>query len=795
MQTYLYLLKPRWLHLLTLWVSFALGVTTLAYSSPTGGRSAPPATPGNYVFQDNNQNGIFDGTDVGIAGVRVYLYQSNGVFVETATTTSTGQFSFTSTLQASSSYDIRIRPVDAPTGLKLSAANQGSDDAIDSDASMVGSTAVITANTNGSGQFPSFFGFGYQAGDPDLIITKTSNSFSVTRGATSSFAISVSNVGGSDAAGVTVKDTLDPGMGYVSSSPAATTVLLGNGQVELTWGGASTTLAAGAALNYTLTVTANADGVLTNIAAVTATTPDATPRNNVARACFTVPVKLCQGEAYVTSLSANLTNVEWFRDGVSVGTGNSLTIVTAGTYSYTSLSGGSDCGTSSCCPILIYDGSVVPPTLVASATAICNGQTASLTASNCVGTLAWSTGAADNGLTSITVAPTVTTTYSVTCTPTAANACPASSSITITVNPSVTATVASATICDGLSTTLTANAAGGTGFTYAWTPTGSITGGQGTASIAVAPSATTTYSVVVTNSDGCSTTTTATVTVNPAVTAVIGVSPSNTICDGTTVTLTATGGAAYRWSTGEVGNTITVQPGTTTVYSVTATSADQCAGVASTTITVNPAVTATVASATICDGLSTTLTANAAGGSGFSYAWAPVGTISGSTTASAVTVNPRTTTTYSVTVTNSDGCSTTATATVTVNPAVTATVASATICDGLSTTLTANASGGTGFSYAWTPAGSITSGQGTASIAVAPTTTTTYSVVVTNSDGCSTIATATVTVNPAVTATVASATICDGLSTTLTANAAGGTGFTYAWTPTGSITGGQGTAS
>ncbi|MBO0952616.1 SdrD B-like domain-containing protein [Fibrella forsythiae] len=498
-------------------------------------------------------------------------------------------------------------------------------------------------------------------------------------------------------------------------------------------------------------------------------------RLGVVNDCAAIPVTTvssatiaCQATSTTLTATSSQTGLAYAWSGPNSFTANtqSVTVIATGTYTVVSTNPQTGCSSTTTATVT-QNPSVTATVSALPATTICQGTPVTLTANASGGTgFTYNWSPAGTGTSqSVIVSPTITTTYSVTVTN--ATNCSAVTSATITVNPAVTATVASQTICNGTSATLTANASGGTGYTYAWST------GASTSAIAVSPGSTTPYTVTVTNSNGCSGTATATVTVNPAVTAVITASPGNTICQGTTATLTASGGSAYRWSTGATTATITVSPTSTTVYSVTVTNATNCSGVATATVTVNPAVTATVASQTICNGASTTLTATASGGSGFTYTWSPAGT--GAT--QSVVVAPSVTTTYSVTITNGNGCSVITAATVTVNPAVTATVANQSICNGTSATLTANASGGTGFSYTWSPAGTGTS----QSVVVSPSITTTYSVTITNSNGCSAVALATVTVNAAVTATVNSATLtCQATSATLTATSTQ-TGLTYQW--------------
>ena len=225
-------------------------------------------------------------------------------------------------------------------------------------------------------------------------------------------------------------------------------------------------------------------------------------------------------------------------------------------------------------------------------------------------------------------------------------------------------------VCDGESATLTAS--GGT--SYAWES------GETTESITFAPSSNESFTVTVTDDNGCTDTTTATVTVNPNPTAVVN---DAVICSGETASLTASGGTSYAWEGGETTESIILDPAFAGTYSVTVTDDNGCTDIAIATITVNPNPTAIVNDVIVCEGEPATLTASG----GTSYAWE-----SGETTES-ITLDPAAAGTYSVTVTDDNGCSDTVTSTATVNPNPTAAVNDAVVCDGESATLTA--SGGT----------------------------------------------------------------------------------------------------
>ena len=374
---------------------------------------------------------------------------------------------------------------------------------------------------------------------------------------------------------------------------------------------------------------------------------------------------------------------------------------------------------------------------------ICEGSSTTLTATG-GSTYEWSTG---ETTASITVSPDNTTTYTVT----AFDATGTNSDtddVIVTVNPLPIANAGDdVSTCLGTSVTLTAS--GGT--SYLWNT------GATTQSITVSPTATTTYSVEVTQNT-CSSTDDVIVTVNPIPN--IDAGQDITINLGESVTLTASGGNSYSWNTGDSTQSITVNPIVTTTYTVTGF-LNGCE--ATDTVTVFLADNSVIANAgqdqTICEGSSTTLTAT--GGS--TYEWS-----TGETTAS-ITVSPDNTTTYTVTAFDATGTnSDTDDVIVTVNPLPIANAGDdVSTCLGTSVTLTA--SGGT--SYLWN------TGATTQSITVSPTATTTYSVEVTQNT-CSSTDDVIVTVNPIPNIDAGQdITINLGESVTLTASG----GNSYSW--------------
>lgn len=376
-------------------------------------------------------------------------------------------------------------------------------------------------------------------------------------------------------------------------------------------------------------------------------------------------------------------------------------------------------------------------------------------------TYAWTptTGLSCTNCANPTASPATTTTYTVTVTDGASNS--SSSTVTVFVNQSPTANAGTGTsICPGASVPIggSPTASGGTpGYTYAWSPSGSLSA-PNVANPTATPGSTTTYTVVVTDANTC--TATSQVTVNVFTPPAASISPSSSsICPGDAVTLTASGGGTYLWNTGSTNAVITDSPTTNTTYTVTVTDGNGCTNSTTTSITVTPAPTASISGATtVCSGSSITLTASGGG----TYLWN-----TGSTNAS-ITDNPTTNTSYTVTVSNGS-CSSTATTSVSVAGIPSAAIAGSTnICLGDVATLTASGGG----TYLWN------TGATTSVITDNPTSATSYTVVVTNASGCTDSATFTVNVLPPPVASVSgNNTICSGQSTVLSASGGGN----YSW--------------
>lgn len=284
-------------------------------------------------------------------------------------------------------------------------------------------------------------------------------------------------------------------------------------------------------------------------------------------------------------------------------------------------------------------------------------------------------------------------------------------------------------ICQNASTTLNASATNATA--YSWAPSTGLS--STTINNPVAnPTVTTTYTVTITNSSGCTDIDSVTVTVFLLPSTPITANGPTTFCQGGSVQLCAATYNSYSWTPGgQTTQCITVNV-SNTAYTCYVTDTNTCAAQSSIGVQVDPLPIANAGNDTsVC--LSQNVQLNATGGA--TYSWSPGGTLS-NTTSSNPQAGPVTTTTYTVIVTSSAGCSSVDSVKVTVvgNPPVPSlTYNFDTLCASSATC------------YQWYQSPNILMTGETGQCLVVPANGT-YYVVVCNSNGCTT-ASATFTVN------------------------------------------------
>lgn len=299
------------------------------------------------------------------------------------------------------------------------------------------------------------------------------------------------------------------------------------------------------------------------------------------------------------TLAAN-DNYVWYEggcgSGTALGTGTTITVTpTANTTYFVRAEG--PCGNTTCASISITlnSNSIDPLAVVASTTSLCVGQSSVLSVSGgLLGTGAgwvWysgSCGGAPIGTgNSISVSPSVTTTYFVRAEGTCGNTNCADITVAVGagVNDPTAAAVVTNNICPGDTTQLVVTGqALPAGYTWVWYTgaCGAVPVGVGQ-TLDVSPNANTTYYVAAVGTCGMTACESTTVDVQDGSIAADGITASNNnFCAGASVTLTVNGGslsagANWAWYASSCGgtpvgsgNTITVTPLVSTTYYVRA---------------------------------------------------------------------------------------------------------------------------------------------------------------------------------------------------------------------------------
>jgi hypothetical protein len=264
-----------------------------------------------------------------------------------------------------------------------------------------------------------------------------------------------------------------------------------------------------------------------------------------------------------------------------------------------------------------------------------------------------------------------------------------------------------------------------------------------------------TYTVQITDANGCTATISATVTEPSPL--VVNATSTPVLCNGETadITISATGGTGPFSGIG----TFTVSAGT---YNYSVTDANNCISSTSITVTEPTGLTVTSSAATIlCNGGTADITVNATGGTG-SYTGTGTFTLTAGT--------------YTYTVTDANNCSGTTTITVTEPDALIASSSATTVlCNGGTADITVTATGGTG----------TLTGTGTFTVTAG-----TYTYTVTDANNCSATTSITVAEPAAIIASSSATTIlCNGGTADITVTATGGTG-TLTGTGTFTVTAG-----
>jgi PKD repeat protein len=484
-----------------------------------------------------------------------------------------------------------------------------------------------------------------QAGTYDVVLTVTDGTNEATQTLTGFITVNA----------VPATPSITTASGTSNICSGSTVVLSSSSSLNNTWSTGENTqeISVSQAGTYTLTVTENACSASSEITLVEAETPliNVLSTTNPS-ACSVADGSVNIGGA--TGTGDLLWTGSASGEALQVNLPYTVSGLAAGSYSFTFNNG---C-TSEILAVNIVDPNApaVPTITSLNGLTACEGETLVLTSSVSTG-IEWSTGE-----TSESISVTTSGSYFVTL-----NDGPCSSTseiveVIFNANPTLPTISPAGTvaICAGDSLELVAS----TSTDVVWSS------GETSASILVENGGT--YTVTVTNSNGCSTSSAPVVVVVNALPTAPSISSADGFeaCQGETITLISSESTGNTWSTNATTSTIDVtQSG---MYTVSVTDANGCSATSTpvtVTIFANPTINAGQ-NQNVCVGGSVTLTATG----GVSYVW-------NNGVSNGVTFVPTQTTVYSVTGTDANGCTGSDDVQVVVNPLPTVSLANlGTVC-------------------------------------------------------------------------------------------------------------------
>lgn len=408
---------------------------------------------------------------------------------------------------------------------------------------------------------------------------------------------------------------------------------------------------------------------------------------------------ICQGASAVLSTSSPFSQYSWSGGQTSA----TISVSNSGNYSVT-VTNASGCTATSNFNLTVQPN---PIPVIAGDPDFCLGSSSTLTVPSAYTSYQWSTGS-NTSSTNVSLPGTYTVTV------TDANGCTGIDNQLIVVFNNPLPFISGVTsICQGANANLIANP---TGLNYQWS--------NGSTATSIQPGVAGTYTLTVTDANGCSGTTSQQVNLNNLPVPVI--TGNLSACQGSNSTLGINGSfSGYQWSNGSTTGTIVVNASGT--YQVTVTDANGCTGSASATFTALPFSNPVISGPTgFCSGTSAVLSLN---NTYVTYAW------SNGSSASAPTITQGGN--YTVTVTAANGCTGTAAYAISAWPLPNTQInGTFTVCQGSTANLTANPAG---MNYLWS--------NGSTSGSIQPTSGGVYTLTVTDINGCSNSTSQQVSVN------------------------------------------------